>query len=51
MKQSSTKFVFHEQVVAGVTFRAMVETARVVLHMENSSGRQSSVDLIGEAFA
>jgi hypothetical protein len=51
MKQSSTKFVSHEQVVAGVTFRAMVETARVVLHMENSSGHQSSVDLIGEAFA
>jgi hypothetical protein len=51
MKQSPTKFAFHEQVVAGVTFRAMVETARVVLHMENSSGRESSVDLIGEAFA
>jgi hypothetical protein len=51
MKPSPTKFVFHEQLVADVTFRAMVEAKRVVLHMENSSGRQSSVDLIGEAFA
>ncbi|EHR01259.1 hypothetical protein [Bradyrhizobium sp. WSM471] len=51
MKQPSTKFVFHEQEVSGVTFRAMVETGRVVLHMQNSSGRESSVDLIGEAFA
>jgi hypothetical protein len=44
-------FVFHDREVAGVAFRAMVETGRVVLHMENSSGRESSVDLIGEAFA
>src|SRR3954470_243379 len=29
----------------------MVETGRVVLHMQNSSDRQSSVDLIGDAFA
>jgi len=29
----------------------MVETGRVVLHMANSGGRESSVDLIGEAFA
>lgn len=51
MKQSPTKFVFHEQEVADVTLRAMVETGRVVLHMESSSGRKSSVDLIGQAFA
>jgi hypothetical protein len=51
MKQPPTKFVFHEQEVSGVTFSAVVETGRVVLHMENSSGRESSVDLIGEAFA
>src|SRR5207302_7385114 len=51
MKQPPTKFVFHEQEVSGVTFRAMVETGRVVLHMANSGGRESSVDLIGEAFA
>jgi hypothetical protein len=41
MKQSPTKFVFHEQEVADVTFRAMVETGRVVLHMESSSGRET----------
>lgn len=51
MKQSSMKYVFHEQEVSGVTFRAMVETGRVVLHMQNSRGRESSVDLIGAAFA
>ncbi|WFU74176.1 hypothetical protein [Bradyrhizobium sp. CB2312] len=51
MKQPATKFVFHEQEVAGVTFRAVVETGRVVLEMENSSRRESSVDLIGRAFA
>ena len=44
-------FVFHEREVAGVAFRAMVETGRVIPHMENSSGRESSVDLIGKAFA
>ncbi|MGY4408719.1 hypothetical protein ACVWW4_000455 [Bradyrhizobium sp. LB7.1] len=51
MKQPATKFVFHEQEVSGVTFRAMVETGRVVLHMANSSGRETSVDLIGRTFA
>jgi hypothetical protein len=51
MKQSPMKFVFHEQEVADVTFRAMVETGRIVLHMESSSGRESSVHLIGQAFA
>ncbi|WP_027579338.1 hypothetical protein [Bradyrhizobium sp. Ai1a-2] len=51
MKQPVTKFVFHEQEVGGVTFRAMVESGRVVLKMQNSSGQESSVDLIGEAFA
>lgn len=51
MKKSPVKFVFHEQEVADVMFRAMVEFERVVLHMVNSSGRESSVDLIGEAFA
>jgi hypothetical protein len=51
MKKSLMKFVFHEQEVADVTFHAMVETGRVVLHMESSSGRESSVDLIGRAFA
>jgi len=51
MKQPATKFVFHEQEVGGVTFRAVVETGRVVLEMENSSGRESSLDLIGRAFA
>lgn len=51
MKKSLMKFVFHEQEVAGVTFRAMLEPGRVILHMVNSSGRESSVDLIGEAFA
>lgn len=51
MKKSPMKFVFHEQEVADVMFRAMVEFERVVLHMVNSSGRESSVDLIGEAFA
>jgi hypothetical protein len=44
-------FVFHEREVAGVALRAMVETGRVILHMENLSGRESSVDLIGKAFA
>ena len=29
----------------------MVESGRVILHMVNSSGRESSVDLIGAAFA
>jgi hypothetical protein len=33
MKQSPTKLVFHEQGVADVTFRAMVETGRIILHM------------------
>jgi hypothetical protein len=51
MLRSLTKYVFHEQEVADVTFRAMVESGRIVLHMENSSGRESSVDLIGRAFA
>jgi hypothetical protein len=51
MKKSLTKFVFHEQEIADVTFRAMVEPGRLILHMVNSSGRESSVDLIGEAFA
>lgn len=51
MKQPPTKFVFHEQEVGDVSFRAMVEARRVVLHMENSSSRESSVDLIGQAFA
>jgi hypothetical protein len=51
MKKSLMKFVFHEQEVADVMFHAMVETGRVVLHMESSSGRESSVDLIGRAFA
>ncbi|AND87284.1 hypothetical protein BRDID11004_69620 [Bradyrhizobium diazoefficiens] len=46
MKQPASTFVFHEQEVAGVAFRAMVETGRVVLQMQNSSGRESSVDLI-----
>ncbi|UWU91448.1 hypothetical protein [Bradyrhizobium sp. CB1015] len=36
--------------IANVAFRAMVERDRVVLHMENQSGRESSVDLIGKAF-
>jgi hypothetical protein len=51
MEKSLMKFVFHEQEVADVRFRAMVETVGVVLHMENSNDRESSVDLIGEAFA
>lgn len=51
MKKSLMKFVIHEQEVADVTFRAMVEPERVILHMVNSSGRESSVDLIGKAFA
>jgi len=51
MKKSLMKFVFHEQEVADVMFHAMVETGRVVLHMESSSGRESSVDLIGRAVA
>jgi len=51
MKKSLMKFVFHEQEVADVTFHAMVETGRVVLHTESSSGRESSMDLIGRAFA
>jgi hypothetical protein len=51
MQQPKPKFVFHEQEVSGVTFRAMVETGRVVLQMQNSSGREASVDLIGESFA
>jgi hypothetical protein len=51
MKSSPMKCAFHEQEVADVTFRAMVETGRIILHMESSSGRESSVDLIGQAFA
>src|SRR4051794_1112478 len=51
MKKSLMKFVFHEKEVADVTFHAMVETGRVVLHTESSSGRDSNVDLIGQAFA
>jgi len=51
MKKSLMKFVFHAQEVADVTFYAMVETGRVVLHMERSNGHESSVDLIGRAFA
>ena len=51
MKQPASPFVFHEQEVAGVLFHAAVKTGRVVLDMQNSSGRESSVDLIGEAFA
>jgi hypothetical protein len=51
MKKSSMKFVFHEQEVADIMFRAMVEAGRVVLHMVNSSRREASVDLIGAAFA
>ena len=51
MRQSQTQLVFHEQEVAGVSFGAMVESGRVILHMRNSSGRVSSVDLIGQAFA
>ena len=34
MKQPASTFVFHEQEVAGVAFRAMVETGRVVLDLE-----------------
>ncbi|SDJ30201.1 hypothetical protein SAMN05216338_104549 [Bradyrhizobium sp. Rc2d] len=51
MKKSPVNLVFHEQEVADITFRAMVESGRVILHMVNSSGRESSVDLIGEVFA
>ena len=51
LKKSLMKFAFHEQEVAGASFHPMVEGGRVNLHMENSSGRESSVDLIGTAFA
>lgn len=51
MKKSLMKFVFHEQEVADVTFSAMVEAGRVILHTVNSRGRESSVDLIRKAFA
>ncbi|TCU63747.1 hypothetical protein EDE08_118100 [Bradyrhizobium sp. R2.2-H] len=51
MKHPATEYVFHQQEVGGVTFRAVVETGRVVLQMRNSSGREVSVDLIGKAFA
>lgn len=52
MKSSPMKCAFHEEEVADVTFRAMVETGRIVLHMESSSGRvQCGLDWAGICLA
>lgn len=51
MQRALQKYVFHETKVANVAFRAMVQRERVVLHMESESGRESSVNLIGDGFA
>jgi hypothetical protein len=47
MQKAHRKHVFDEVEVASIAFRAMLHEGRVLLHVEDASGRESEVPLMG----
>jgi hypothetical protein len=47
MQKAHRKHVFYEVEVASIAFRAMLHEGRVLLHVEDASGRESEVPLMG----